>query len=95
MDQQFHVWFTISFYSSEECIAIELETLKINSGESYLDFRNRIQHTRSTLIAKVNVIDDNMALNVFLYNLPEDLLRIVRLKGAISPYCKIFFKQQI
>lgn len=81
---------------SEECIAIELETLKINNGESYLDFCNRIQHVKSTLFAKVNLIDDvnlrqskiiiynNMAKNVFLYNLPEELLRIVRLKGSTT-----------
>lgn len=81
---------------SEECIAIEMETLKINNGESYLDFCNRIQHVKSTLIAKVNrindislrkskiVIYDNMSMNVFLYNLPEDLLRVVRLKGCHS-----------
>lgn len=81
---------------SEECIAIELETLKINNGESYLDFCNRIQHVKSTLIAKVNLIDDvhlrrskitiydHMSMNVFLYNLPEELLRIVRLKGSDS-----------
>lgn len=79
---------------SEECIAIQLETLKINHNESYLDFCNRIQQVKSTLIAKVNLIADdhvrrskitiydNMALNVFLYNLPEDLIRIVRLKGS-------------
>lgn len=79
---------------SEECIAIQLETLKINSNESYLDFCNRIQQVKSTLFAKVNQITDdhirrskitiydNMALNVFLYNLPEDLIRIVRLKGT-------------
>ncbi|XP_028160129.1 uncharacterized protein LOC114352655 [Ostrinia furnacalis] len=81
---------------SEECIAIELETLKITNSESYLDFCNRIQHVKSTLIAKVNliadenlkrskaIIYDNLAMNVFLYNLPEDLLRIVRLKGCSS-----------
>ncbi|XP_045541705.1 uncharacterized protein LOC123723243 [Papilio machaon] len=81
---------------SEECIAIELETLKIKNGESYLDFCNRIQHIKSTLFAKVNRISDanlrnskitiydHMSMNVFLYNLPEDLLRIVRLKGCTS-----------
>ena len=81
---------------SEECIAIELETLKINSNESYLDFCNRIQYIKSTLIAKVNlltnnslreskiIIYNNLAMNVFLYNLPEDLLRIVRLKACSS-----------
>lgn len=77
---------------SEECIAIELEQLKIKSSESYIDFCHRIQQMRSTLFAKVNLISDagvkaakmivynNMALNVFLYNLSEDLIRIVRLK---------------
>lgn len=77
---------------SEECIAIELESLKIANGESYLDFCNRIQSVRSALMSKVNIIADhvlkrskitiynNSSLNVFLYNLTEDLLRIVRLK---------------
>lgn len=81
---------------SEECIAIELETLRINNAESYLDFCSRIQQVKSTLLAKVNLISDvnlraskitiydNMAMNVFLFNLPEDLLRIVRLKGCTS-----------
>lgn len=65
---------------SEECIAMELENLKIRHGESYLDFCNRIQNVRSTLFSKVNLIaeDDvadakrtiynHLALNVFLYN---------------------------
>lgn len=78
---------------SEECIAIELESMKIKSGESYLDFCNRIQCVRSSLISKVNlshdanmkvskkIIYNNMSLNVFLYNLSEDLIRIVRLKN--------------
>lgn len=35
---------------SEACISIELESLKIKSGESYLDFCNRIQSVRSLLI---------------------------------------------
>lgn len=77
---------------AEECIAIEIEQMKIKSGESYIDFCHRIQQMRSSIIAKVNLIHDegvksakmivynNMALNVFLYNLPEDLIRIVRLK---------------
>lgn len=81
---------------SEECIAIELETLKIKQGESYLDFCQRIQSVRSALFAKVNrlcdegvksakmIIYNNTALNIFLYNLPEDLIRIVRLKGCCS-----------
>lgn len=33
---------------SEECIAIELENLKINNGESHTDFCGRIQHVKST-----------------------------------------------
>ncbi|KOB76831.1 Cytadhesion [Operophtera brumata] len=78
---------------SEECINIELESLKIKSGESYLDFCNRIQSVRSLLISKVNIITDtilkrakliiynNTALNVFLYNLPEAMVRVVRLKS--------------
>ncbi|XP_045535699.1 uncharacterized protein LOC123721309 [Papilio machaon] len=78
---------------SEECINIELESLKINPGETYLSFCNRIQTVRSNLISKVNThtnqelktakiaIYNNTALNVFLYNLPENMVRIVRLKS--------------
>lgn len=81
---------------SEDCVAIELENLKIKSNETYLEFCNRIQQIRSTLISKVNllaneemkaakmVIYNNLSLNVFLYNLPEDLIRIVRLKSCTS-----------
>ncbi|XP_075990349.1 uncharacterized protein LOC142985999 [Anticarsia gemmatalis] len=77
---------------SEACINIELESLKIKPGESYLEFCNRIQSVRSALMSKVNMIDDtdlkraksiiykNTALNVFLYNLPENMIRVVRLK---------------
>lgn len=79
---------------SEGCIAIELDSLKIKQGESYTEFCNRIQSMRSALFSKVNLLTDegekasrmiiynNTALNTFLYNLPEDLLRIVRLKGC-------------
>lgn len=77
---------------SEECLAIELETLRIRNGESFLDFCNRIQSVRSILISKVNrlsssireskiTIYNNTSLNVFLYNLPENMVRIVRLKA--------------
>lgn len=81
---------------SEECIAIELEQIKIKAGESYIELCHRIQHIRSTLFAKVNLLTDegvkaakmivynNLSLNVFLYNLPEDLIRIVRLKGCVN-----------
>lgn len=81
---------------SEECIAITLESLKIKPGESYIDFCSRIQLTKSALLSKVNLIVDegvkaakmiiynNSALNVFLYNLPEDMIRIVRLKGCTT-----------
>lgn len=81
---------------SEECIAIELESLKIKHGESYIQFCNRIQSVRSSLFAKVHRLSDegikaakmiiynNTALNVFIYNLPEDLIRIVRLKSCPS-----------
>lgn len=78
---------------SEECVAIELETLKIKSNESYLDFCSRIQDIRAILISKVNqngsatlreakkVIYNNTSLNVFMYNLPEHMVRIVRIKN--------------
>lgn len=77
---------------SEQCIAIELETIKIKNNENYLEFCNRIQAIRSVLISKVNQLPDeeikrskktiynHTSLNVFLYNLPENLVRVVRLK---------------
>lgn len=76
---------------SEQCIALNLESLKIKVGEPYLDFCKRVQSVRASLMAKVNnlndpamiasktVIYDKMALNVFLFNLPENMVRIVRL----------------
>lgn len=81
---------------SEECVAIELESLKIKTGESYTQFCNRIQSIRSVLFAKVNQLQDqniktskiaiynNMSQNVFLHNLSENMVRIVRLKGPTS-----------
>lgn len=81
---------------SEECISIELESCKIKSGESYLDFCCRVQTIRSLLISKVNLLSDtelkrakiaiynNTALNVFLYNLPENMVRVVRLKAPAT-----------
>lgn len=77
---------------SEECLAIELETLKIKNNESHTDFCARIQSVKSVLLSKVNQTNDtnsrvsktaiynNTALQVFLYNLPENMVRIVRLK---------------
>lgn len=81
---------------TEECISIELETVKIKQGESFLDFCNRIQTIRASLFSKVNLISDEemrtskviiydkMALDVFLYNLPENMVRIVRLKDPAT-----------
>lgn len=81
---------------SEECIALELEGLKIKNGESYSNFCHRIQQCRSSVFAKVNRLQDegvkaakmiiynDSALKVFLYNLPEEMIRIVRLKGCTT-----------
>lgn len=81
---------------SEECIAIELESMKMKQGETYIKFCHRIQNTKSSLVAKVNrltdegikaaklIIYNNTAMNVFLFNLPEDLIRIVRLKSCTN-----------
>ena len=81
---------------NEQCIAIELESLQIKQNESFLDFCHRIQSIRSVLISKVNEIEDaqikaskviiynNTALNVFLYNLPEHLVRSVRLHSPTT-----------
>ncbi|KOB54715.1 Cytadhesion [Operophtera brumata] len=79
---------------SEECVAIELETIKIKNNESYLEFCSRIQNIRSVLLSKVNqgvysnevkkakhIIYNNTSLNVFLYNLPEHMVRLVRIKN--------------
>lgn len=80
---------------SEECVSIELETLKIKTNESYLEFCGRVQDVRATLLCKVEqnpnnkpemkmakqIIYDNTALNVFMYNLPEHMVRLIRLKN--------------
>lgn len=80
---------------TEDCLVLELESLKINKGESYLDFCHRIQQLRSILIAKINEsvgdaaarlskqnIYTNISMNVFLFNLPKYLVRLVRLKNV-------------
>lgn len=81
---------------SEACISIELDNLKIKQGESYIEFCYRIQNVRSSLISKVNILPDegikaakyiiynNAALNVFLYNLPEDMIKFVRLNKCTT-----------
>ncbi|XP_052748316.1 uncharacterized protein LOC113520986 [Galleria mellonella] len=80
-------------YRNEDFTAAELEHLRINTGESYSDFCNRIRSALYVLLSKVNLIEDEkmrqckidiykkMAINVFLYNLPMDIVRIVRLRG--------------
>lgn len=80
---------------SEDCLSMELESMRINRSESYLEFCHRIQHLRSILFSKISeTIDDanerqakhsiynNHALNVFLYNLPPFLVRLVRLRNV-------------
>lgn len=79
---------------NEECVAIELESLKKNSGESYQNFCCRIQDVRSILMSKVNqtaapiqlkeakrIIYNNTSLNVFLYNLSQHMVDYVRMKN--------------
>lgn len=94
---------------SEECLAMELESLKRNRGESYLDLCHRIQHLRSSLFAKINETIDNenlrtakhhiynnMSLNVFLFNLPAYLVRMVRLRNVtnLEDALKIVLEEQ-
>lgn len=82
---------------TEECLVLELESAKINRGENYLDFCHRIQHIRSILFAKLDEtiadksmrlakqhIYTNTSLNVFLYNLPVFLVRLVRLRNVTT-----------
>lgn len=82
---------------TEECLLLELEALRILRGESYLDFCHRVQHYRSILLAKVtetisdvalriakNQIYTHTSLNVFLYNLPPYLVRLVRLRNVTT-----------
>lgn len=70
---------------------MQLESVQINRGESYIDFYHRIQQLRSILFAKLSdttadiserqsKIYNNTAFNVFLYNLPTYLVRMVRLR---------------
>lgn len=82
---------------TEECLVLELESAKINKNESYLEFCHRIQHLRSILFAKLDetIMDKTMrlakqhiytntSLNVFLYNLPPYLVRLVRLRNICT-----------
>lgn len=39
---------------TEECLAMELELVKINRGESYVGFCHSVQHVRSMLFAKIS-----------------------------------------
>lgn len=82
---------------TEDCLVLELESMKLNSNESYLDFCHRIQNLRSILISKIiETVEDahlrqakqhiytNSSLNVFLYNLPPYLVRLVRLRNVTT-----------
>ncbi|KAG6439289.1 hypothetical protein O3G_MSEX000646 [Manduca sexta] len=76
---------------SEACIALELESIKIKPQESYIELCHRIQNVRSSLFAKVNLLEDeglkaakmiiynNTAFETFLYNLSDDLINFIRL----------------
>lgn len=74
--------------SSEHYIAIELKNLKIKHNESYLEFYNRNQNDRSTLFHKINLLEYDQVKHVkmtiysiaFLYKIPEDIIRVIRLK---------------
>ncbi|CAF4918472.1 unnamed protein product [Pieris macdunnoughi] len=82
---------------SEDCLAMELDSLKKDKNESHLDFCHRVQHLRSILFSKINetidnpeirqakqAIYNNSALNVFLFNLPAYLVRLVRLRNVTT-----------
>lgn len=81
---------------NEHCMAIELQTLKINVGETYLQLCNRIQSIRSALLSKVNTLASEqekicrraiytkMSLDTFLFNLPERLVDRIRYKNPSS-----------
>lgn len=81
---------------SEACLAMVLENLKIQSNENYSIFYRRIQSLKSILLSKVDQTSDanmkkskhdfydHVALHVFLYNLPEDVITIIRMKGPTT-----------
>lgn len=82
---------------TEDCLAMELESIKINRGESYQDFCHRIQHIRSLLFAKLSEtvndlnfriakqhIYNNTSFKVFIYNIPAYLVRMVRLRNVTT-----------
>lgn len=94
---------------TEDCLAMELESCKINKGESYLDLCHRIQHMRSILFSKISetiaddslrkakqIIYSNRAMNVFLFNLPPFLVRLVRLRdvSTLEDALKIVLEEQ-
>jgi hypothetical protein len=94
---------------TEECLVLELEALRIRKGENYLEFCHRVQNLRSILLSKVNeTIDDinvrrakqsiytNSSMNVFLYNLPAYLVRLVRLRNVsnLEDALKVVLEEQ-
>lgn len=94
---------------TEECLVMELESTKINRGENFSSFCQRVQNLRSILFAKIaETINDpniriakmniynHMSLNVFLYNLPQYLVRLVRLRNVttLEDALKIVLEEQ-
>jgi hypothetical protein len=82
---------------SEKCLLLELQALKLNKGESYLEFCHRIQHFRNLLLVKVAETVDDVAVrtakheiythtsfDVFLYNLPPYLVKMIRLRNVTT-----------
>jgi hypothetical protein len=82
---------------TEDCLAKELESLRLNRGESYEELFKRIQQTRNDLMAKVSetnanthmrlskrAIYDHTAFKVFLSNLPMYLNRWVRMRNVAT-----------
>lgn len=80
---------------TEDCLAKELEKIRLNRGESYEELFKRIQQTRNDLMAKVSetnanahmrlskrAIYDHTAFKVFLSNLPMYLNRWVRMRNV-------------
>lgn len=94
---------------TEECLVMELESVKIHRGESYEDFCHRVQQLRSILFAKLNEtikdanerlirqhIYNNTSFNVFLYNLPAYFVRLVRLRNVktLEDALKVVLEEQ-
>lgn len=94
---------------TEDSILLELDSLKINKEENYVEFCHRLKKIQSSLLLKLNEtineeavriakqeIYKKTALKIFIYNMPVHLMRLLRLKNVntLEDALKIVLEEQ-